>query len=72
MEGFLIFAIYSAWALFSGYKMVNGRYAWLEQPATTNRVCKWLVVLGAGYVIGAFYLIYRVIRIALRVTDGFR
>lgn len=72
MEGFLIFAIYSAWALFSGYNMVNDRYTWLEQPSVANKVCKWLVILGAGYVIGAFYLIYWVIRIALRITDGFR
>lgn len=72
MEGLLIFVIYSAWAVYSGYKMVNGRYAWLEQPATANRVCKVLAILGAGYLIGAFYLVYWVIRIALRITDGFR
>ena len=69
MEGWIIFLVYSVWAVYSGYKMINGKYEWLERQETTNRVCKWLVVLGAGYVIGAFYLVWTVIKFALRITD---
>ena len=69
MEGWIIFLVYSVWALYSGYKMINGKYEWLERQETTNRVCKWLVILGAGYVIGAFYLVWAVIKFAFRITD---
>lgn len=72
MEGTLIFILYSAWALFSGYKVINGRFNWLEQKEPANRVCKALAVLGAGYVVGAFYIVWLVIKLALKVADGFR
>ncbi len=72
MDGLIIFLAYSAIALFAGYKMINGKYEWLERQDTKNRVCKWLAVLGAGYVIGAFYLVWMVIKLAFRITDGFR
>ena len=72
MEGWLIFIIYTVWAIYSGYKVINKRYEWLERPETPNRICKVLAVIGIGYAIGAFYLMWLVIRIALRVTDGFR
>lgn len=67
--GILIFLAYSALAIYSGYKMVNGRYAWLERDGIGTKICKCLVVLGAGYVIGVFYLIWLIIRIALKITD---
>lgn len=72
MDGWVFFVLYTIWALISGYKMVNGRYAWLERKEPANRICKGLVILAAGYAIGGFYLMWMVIRLALRVTDGFR
>lgn len=71
MDGLIIFLVYSVWAVYSGYKMINGKYEWLECQKTLNKVCKWFVILGAGYVIGAFYLVWMVIKLALRITDGF-
>lgn len=71
MDGLLIFIVYSAWALFSGYRVINGRYEWLKQKETKNIVYKILAVLGTGYVIGAFYIMYLVIRVASKVADGF-
>lgn len=70
--GALIFLVYSAWAVYSGYKMVNGRYAWLEQEGIVNVICKWLAIIGMGYILGVFYLLKWVVKIALRITDGFR
>ena len=29
---FAAVVLYTAWAIYSGYKYVNGRYQWLEQP----------------------------------------
>lgn len=72
LDGLLIFAVYSVWAVYSGYKMINGRYEWLERKETANKVCKAIAVLGAGYLIGGFYLIWWVIKVAFRVTDGFK
>ena len=69
---FLIFIIYSGWAVYSGYKIINGRYEWLERPEPINRVCKGLVILGVGYVIGAFYFCWLLIKVAIRITDGFK
>lgn len=33
--------LYTAWAIYSGYKYVNGRYPWLEQPEIAHRICKY-------------------------------
>lgn len=72
MDGLLIFVIYSAWAIYSGYKFINGRYECLERNETKSKVCKGLAILGAGYVIGAFYFCSLVIKFAIRITDGFK
>lgn len=72
MDFLPILIIYSAWAIYSGYKMINKRFAWLEQQEPLNKVCKVLAIIGAGYLIGGFYLVWFVIRIGLRITDGFR
>jgi len=70
MEGMLIFLIYSAWAVWSGYKWINGRYEWLEQPELVNKICKALAILGAGYVVGAWNIVKWVLRIAIKVAGG--
>lgn len=41
--------LYTAWAIYSGYKYVNGRYPWLEQPEIAHRICKYAAILGMGY-----------------------
>ena len=45
--------LYTAWAIYSGYKYVNGRYPWLEQPEIAHRICKYAAILGMGYIVGA-------------------
>lgn len=72
MDALLIFIVYSAWAVFSGYRIINGRFDWLEQKETKNKVCKVLAVLGTGYVVGVLYIGYLVIKVAFKVTDGFK
>ena len=42
--------LYTAWAIYSGYKYVNGRYPWLEQPEIAHRICKYAAILGMGYI----------------------
>lgn len=63
---------YSVWAVYSGYKWINGRYEWLEQPELSNRICKVLAILGVGYFVGAWNIGKWVVMLAIRLTDGFR
>lgn len=70
MEGLIFFLLYSAWAVYSGYKNVNGKYEWLEQPQISSKICKALFVLGAGYVFGAFYFIKWILKIAIWAAGG--
>ena len=41
MNSYILVAVvlYTAWAIYSGYKYVNGRYPWLEQPEIAHRIC---------------------------------
>ena len=72
MYGTLIFLVYSAWAIYSGYKWINGRYEWLEQSELTTRICKGLAILGAGYIVGGWTIVKWVIMLSVRLVDGFR
>lgn len=45
---FAAVVLYTAWAIYSGYKYVNGRYQWLEQPEIAHRICKYVAILGMG------------------------
>lgn len=51
MNSYILVAVvlYTAWAIYSGYKYVNGRYPWLEQPEIAHRICKYAAILGMGY-----------------------
>ena len=53
---------YTAWAIYSGYKVLTGRSAWLDTRAPLNLVCKCVLSVLLGYVIAGFYLIYLVLR----------
>ena len=61
METVLILA-YTAWAIYSGYKVVSGRSEWLDRRAPLNMVVKIALSVGVGYVIAAFYLIYLILK----------
>lgn len=41
---FAAVVLYTAWAIYSGYKYVNGRYQWLEQPEIAHRICKYVAI----------------------------
>lgn len=71
MEGWIIFAVYTVWAIYSGFKWLNGRCAWLEVKEPVNKVCKVLAAVGAGYVIGIWTIAVWVIKIGISLTDGF-
>ncbi len=61
METVLILA-YTAWAIYSGYKVVSGRSEWLDRRAPLNMVVKIALSVVVGYVIAAFYLIYLILK----------
>ena len=61
METVLILA-YTAWAIYSGYKVVSGRSEWLDRRAPLNIVVKIALSVVVGYVIAAFYLIYLILK----------
>lgn len=61
METVLILA-YTAWAIYSGYKVLSGRSEWLDRRAPLNMIVKIALSVVVGYVIAAFYLIYLIIK----------
>lgn len=61
METVLILA-YTAWAIYSGYKVLSGRSEWLDRRAPLNMIVKIALSVVVGYVIGAFYLIYLILK----------
>lgn len=64
----VILIVYTAWAIYSGYKMVSGRNEWLDRKEPVNIAVKAVVSIVVGYVIAAFYLIYLVLKLFGAVT----
>ena len=62
METVLILA-YTAWAIYSGYKVLSGRSEWLDRRAPLNMIVKIALSVVVGYVIAAFYLIYLILKV---------
>ena len=54
---------YTVWAIYSGYKVVSGRSEWLDRHSPLNAIVKAIICTVVCYVIGAFYLIYIIIRL---------
>jgi uncharacterized integral membrane protein len=61
METILILA-YTAWAIYSGYKVLSGRLEWLDRRAPLNMIVKIVLSVVVGYVIAVFYLIYLILK----------
>lgn len=61
MKTVLILA-YTAWAIYSGYKVLSGRSEWLDRRAPLNMIVKIALSVVVGYVIAAFYLIYLILK----------
>lgn len=61
MGVFLVLA-YTAWAIYSGYKVLSGRSEWLDRRAPLNIVIKIVLSIAVGYVVAAFYLIYLILK----------
>lgn len=59
----IIVIIYSAWAIYSGFKVLTGRSAWLDTKAPVNMIVKIVLIVVVGYVIGVFYLIYLILKL---------
>lgn len=53
---------YTAWAIYSGYRVLTGRSEWLDRRAPLNTIVKISLSVVVGYVIAAFYLIYLTLR----------
>ena len=52
---------------YSGWKFITGRNEWLDEPQISNRIAKAIVSLLVGIVIGAFYFVYRALRLLGRL-----
>lgn len=59
----ILIIAYSAWAIYSGFKVLTGRSAWLDTKAPVNMIVKILLSVVVGYAIGAFYLIYLILKL---------
>lgn len=62
----LLLLIYMVWSTYAGWQVVSGRIEWLERDATVNKVVKAIVCFGIGQLIGAFYLIYFILKLLFR------
>lgn len=60
--GTLLILAYTAWAIYSGYKVLSGRSEWLDRRAPLNMTVKIALSVIVGYVIAAFYLIYLILK----------
>ncbi len=60
--GTLLTIVYTCWAVYSGYMFLSGRSEWLDRRAPLNIAAKIVLSLVVGYVIGAFYFVYLVLR----------
>ena len=58
----MIFMIYMAWAVYSGYKVMSGRSEWLDKRAPVNMIVKFIVGTIVGFIIAAFYLLYLIFK----------
>lgn len=58
----LLSLTYTAWAIYSGYKVLSGRSKWLDKKESLNIAVKVVLSIGTGYVIGAFYLLYLLLK----------
>lgn len=59
----IIVVLYSIWAVYAGYQVLSGKSAWLDDDAPLNKIVKIILSFLLGYVIGAFYFIYLIVRI---------
>ncbi len=70
MDGFwtIIILIYTAWAIYSGYKILSGRSEWLDRHTPLNIMIKIILSIIVGYFIAAFYLIYLIFKFVFALT----
>lgn len=62
----IIGAIYANWAYYSGWKWISGRFASLEKEGIQYKVLKAVIGFCVGCVIGAYYLLYMVLKLIFR------
>lgn len=59
----IIVLAYTAWAIYSGFKVLSGRSEWLDRKAPLNMIIKIVLSIVIGYFIAAFYLIYLIFKL---------
>lgn len=52
----IVCLIYMVWAIYAGWKFVNGRFPFLEQKGAGYKVLKGVCVVGSGIFYGIVYL----------------
>ncbi len=52
----IIAMVYMVWAIYAGWKFVNGRFGFLERNGVGYKVLKCICVVGIGIFYGAIYL----------------
>ncbi len=62
----VLLLIYMVWSTYAGWRVLSGRSEWLERDATLNKVVKVIVCFFVGQIIGAFYLIYLILKLVFR------
>ncbi len=62
----IILIIYALWAYYSGWKWISGRFAFLEKEDVQYKILKAILGFCVGCVIGAFYLLYMVLKLVFR------
>ncbi len=58
--GYIIAAlVYYVWAIYSGWKLLNGRFEFLEREGAGYKILKFICISIVGIFYGGIYLILR-------------
>jgi hypothetical protein len=60
---------YAIWAYYSGWKLLTGRFEYLDRRAFPNLLVKAILSIAVGSVYGAIYFILIIIRMMIRFTS---
>lgn len=69
---YLLVVAYCVWAIYSGWKIINGRFEFLEEECALNKILKILTVLVVGSVFGLINMLILVFKGIFKFLDFMR
>lgn len=69
---FVLAIAFEIWALYSGYKLLSGRSAWLDEKKFPNMLVKFILCVVVGNIVAPFYFFFFMIKVVIVVAHLFR